>query len=89
MGIPCRHAVAALGYRKQRPELYVDDYYSRTKYAECYTEVDAPKLLPPTYKNGPGRPRKLRIREFDENGARMRRQGVAYKCTKCDQFGHN
>lgn len=102
VGIPCRHAVSALGKRKQRPEMFVDDYYSRTKYALCYSfaispingmdmwpEVEAPELLPPNYKNGPGRPRKLRIREFDENGSRMRRQGVAYRCTKCDQFGHN
>jgi hypothetical protein len=72
---------------------------TRSKYAMCYSfaislingidmwpEVEAPELLPPNYKNGPGR---LWIREFDENGARMRRQGVAYRCTKCDKFGHN
>ncbi|RHN80775.1 hypothetical protein MtrunA17_Chr1g0191911 [Medicago truncatula] len=54
-----------------------------------WREVEALELLPPDYKNGPGRPRKLGIREFDENGARMRRQGVDYRCTKFDQFGHN
>ncbi|KAI5421769.1 hypothetical protein KIW84_045268 [Lathyrus oleraceus] len=45
--------------------------------------------LPPAYKNGPGRPKKIRIRESGEDGARKRRSGVAYKCTKCDNFGHN
>jgi len=33
--------------------------------------------------------KKLRIREFDENGGRMRRPGVTYRCTKCDKIGHN
>ena len=42
------------------------------------------------YKKGPGRPRKLRIRECGEEGARRRRlPGVSYRCTKCDKFGHN
>ncbi|XP_050897763.1 alpha,alpha-trehalose-phosphate synthase [UDP-forming] 6 [Lathyrus oleraceus] len=36
-----------------------------------------------------GRPKKIRIRESGEDGARKRRSGVAYKCTKCDNFGHN
>ncbi|XP_058733586.1 uncharacterized protein LOC131605219 [Vicia villosa] len=37
----------------------------------------------------PGRPRKVRIRELGEEGARQRRHKVEYKCTKCDKFGHN
>jgi hypothetical protein len=41
------------------------------------------------YKNGPGRPRKLRIREVGEEGARRRRKGVVYICTKCNKPGHN
>jgi hypothetical protein len=41
------------------------------------------------YKNGPGRPRKLRIREVGEEGARRRRKGVVYFCTKCNKPGHN
>ena len=27
--------------------------------------------------------------ECGEDDARRRRPGVAYKCTKCDKFGHN
>ncbi|KAI5432711.1 hypothetical protein KIW84_020131 [Lathyrus oleraceus] len=46
-------------------------------------------MLPPQYKKGLGRPKKLRFREHDESGSRIRRPVVAYKCTKCDKFGHN
>lgn len=102
VGLPCRHAVAALGYKKRNPEHYVDNCYSRNAYAHCYSfsispingmdmwpTVEAEDVLPPMYKKGAGRPRKLRIREFDENGSRMRRPGLNYRCTKCDKFGHN
>lgn len=47
------------------------------------------ELLPTVYKNGPGRSRKVRIRECGEDDARKRIPNVAYKCTKCDKFGHN
>ncbi|XP_058767169.1 uncharacterized protein LOC131640807 [Vicia villosa] len=102
VGIPCRHAVAALSFRKQNPELFVDECYSRDRYAKCYgfamipingqdmwPDVDTEELLPPSYKKGPGRPRKLRIRETGEEGARRRLPGVSYRCTKCDKVGHN
>jgi hypothetical protein len=102
VGIPCRHAIAALSYRMQNPSDFVDQCYSREKYLECYSfgvspingmemwpQVDIEEPLPPHYKRGPGRPKKLRIREVDELGSRMRRPGVSYRCTKCDKFGHN
>ncbi|XP_058764228.1 uncharacterized protein LOC131637635 [Vicia villosa] len=54
-----------------------------------WPEPEIEDMLPLAYKQGPGRPRKVRIRESGEEGARKRRTGVAYKCTKCDQFGHN
>ena len=102
VGIPCRHDVAALGFRQQNPEDFVDDCYSREKYKLCYgfvvspingqdmwPEVESDELLPPMFKKGPGRPRKLRIRESGEEGARRRLPGVSYRCTTCDKFGHN
>jgi hypothetical protein len=46
------------------------------------------KILPPLYKRGPGRPKKLRIREFDEEGVRKPRKGK-YHCTTCGETGHN
>ncbi|XP_058776090.1 uncharacterized protein LOC131650394 [Vicia villosa] len=72
VGIPCRHACAALAYRQFKPEDYVDNWYSREKYGEAYSvaispingmdmwpPVEADDLLPPLYKKGPGRPKKL------------------------------
>ncbi|KAK2409855.1 hypothetical protein QL285_045255 [Trifolium repens] len=97
--------MAALGLSSKNPIDYVYECYSRDKYAKCYgfavsaiNGVDMwPKppegveenILPPMYKNGPGRPRKLRIREVGEEGSRRRRKGVVYLCTKCSKPGHN
>ncbi|XP_058753901.1 uncharacterized protein LOC131627090 [Vicia villosa] len=102
VGILCRHACAALAYRQQKPEEYVDDYYSRQKYALVYSVpispingmdmwpiVEAGELNPPLYKKGPGRLKKLRFRELGDGGTRIRRVGVTYRCTKCDQMRHN
>ncbi|XP_058765869.1 uncharacterized protein LOC131639388 [Vicia villosa] len=99
---PNWHACAALAYRQFKPEDYVDNWYSREKYGEAYSvaispingmdmwpPVEADDLLPPLYKKGPGRPKKLRFRELGEGGTRMRRVGVTYRCTKCDKIGHN
>jgi hypothetical protein len=84
VGIPCRHVVTAICYSGKKPIDFVDDCYSKDKYASCYecaisviNDVDMwpkpvdgvqeEKLLPPMYKRGSGRPRKLRIRQFDED----------------------
>ncbi|KAK2405578.1 hypothetical protein QL285_054800 [Trifolium repens] len=104
VGIPCRHAVAAICLSGKNPIDFVDDCYSKEKYAKCYgyaisaiNGVDMwPKprdgvpqetLLPPMYKRGPGRPRKLRIRQFDEDGVRRPRRGKKH-CTRCGKPGH-
>ncbi|GAU49696.1 hypothetical protein TSUD_181940 [Trifolium subterraneum] len=50
---------------------------------------EKPHILPPKYKTGPSRPKKMRIREFDENGVRKRKRGVIYKCTTCSSSQHN
>jgi hypothetical protein len=105
VGIPCRHAVCAISYQGKDPLDFVDDCYSREKYAASYgfaisaingvdmwpkppDGVVEEKLLPPLYKRGPGRPKKLRIREFDEDGVRKPRKGK-YHCTTCGASGHN
>jgi hypothetical protein len=104
VGIPCRHVVTAICYSGQNPIDFVDDCYSKDKYAKCYgyaisaingvdmwpkpaDGVPEEKLLPPMYKRGPGRPRKLRIRQFDEDGVRNPRRGKKH-CTKCGKPGH-
>jgi hypothetical protein len=101
VGIPCRHAVAALGYRQQKPEDFVDAYYSKAKYIECYDnnvspingedmwpEVEVEEMLPPSYKRAAGRPKKLRRREPDEDPNKGRTT-TCYRCTKCGKNGHN
>lgn len=99
VGIPCRYIITALGYRQQNPEMFVDEFYSREKYVICYGfavspikgqemwyEVQSEELLPPMYKKGLGRLRKLRIRKCGEDGARRRLSGVSYRCIKYDKF---
>lgn len=44
--------------------------------------VDVEDRLPSQYKKGPCRPKKLRFREHDEIGSRMRRHGLTYRYTK-------
>ncbi|KAI5425876.1 hypothetical protein KIW84_031629 [Lathyrus oleraceus] len=81
---------------------FIVDIAKREKYALCYAfavspingqemwhEVQSEELLPPMYKKGPDRPRKLRIRECGEDDSRRGLFGVSYRCTKCDKFGHN
>lgn len=73
VGIPCRHVVAALSYKKQNLDDFVDDSYTRDKYTLCYgffvspkngqdmwQEVQTNELQPHMYKNGPGNQRRLR-----------------------------
>lgn len=47
------------------------------------------EMLQPKYKKDPCGLKKLRFREHDETLSRMRRLYAAYRCTKCDKFGHN
>ncbi|RHN82556.1 putative transcription factor interactor and regulator CCHC(Zn) family [Medicago truncatula] len=105
VGIPCRHAIAAMSKTSKDPEDYVSDWYSREMYEKCYThnvsaingqdmwpEVECEELLPPAYKKGPGRPKKVRRREADEapsSQGKYKRYGTTYRCTKCDKFRHN
>lgn len=34
--IYCTHAITTLEFRKQKPEDFVDDYYSKDTYIACY-----------------------------------------------------
>ncbi|CAK8568814.1 unnamed protein product [Lathyrus sativus] len=97
-----RHVVSAMQYQNFNPETFVDPCYMREAYKICYENnvspingmdmwhaVDVENMFPHQYKKGPSRPKKLRFREQDESGSRIKRHGVAYRCTKCDKFGHN
>ena len=78
-GIPRNHAIAAINFKREKPEDYVDAYYSKARYLELYShlvmsmngmsmweETDKPPILPPTYTRQPGRPRKKRNKEAAE-----------------------
>ncbi|WVY91036.1 hypothetical protein V8G54_036550 [Vigna mungo] len=104
VGIPCRHAVAAINYKLENPEDYVHPYYKKEAYVTCYEpEIvpingqqlwktsEAQSLLPPIYKTPPGRPKKLRRRDADEyvSHVKLSKKNVLMKCSSCNAFGHN
>jgi len=104
VGIPCRHVVAAINYKIENPEAYVHPCYKREAYHACYSleitpingkqlwpKINQPELLPPIYKTPPGKPKKLRRREADENvsHSKLSKKNMIMKCSKCKQIGHN
>lgn len=101
LGIPCRHAVTALGFRNQSLKDFVDDYHSKDTYEKCYgynvshingqdmwPKVAMEKMLPSSYKRVPGRPKKLRRREPDEDPNKVKTQ-TSYCYTRYGVHGHN
>lgn len=42
VGIPCRHAVAAIVMKGDDPAQYVHRYYSKVYYEDCYAQVISP-----------------------------------------------
>ena len=103
VGIPCRHAVAVIHKKVDDPVNYVHRYYHKDTYKKFYEEgitpingknkwpkTNDPVILPPVYKRGPGRPKKLRRREPDEaNQPRWRRTNTTHRCKRCLEYGHN
>ena len=89
----------------QNPEDCVSEWYTRSKDEACYNfnvsvingqdmwlEVECEEMLPPVYKKGPGRPKKLRRRGPDEPAkscGKFSRVATKYKCTTCGSSGHN
>lgn len=49
------------------------------------------EILPPMFKQGPGRPKRLRRRELDEppNPTKLRRSHTTNKCRRCHTHGRN
>ncbi|XP_057429555.1 uncharacterized protein LOC130722743 [Lotus japonicus] len=104
VGIPCRHAVAAIACKRMKPEDFVHPYYKRAAYEatygheitpingqELWQPTNDPEILPPIKKRGPGRPKKLRRRDpFEDLGStRLSRTVAKHKCSRCGQHGHN
>ncbi|WVZ09785.1 hypothetical protein V8G54_014315 [Vigna mungo] len=103
IGIPCRHAIAAITYKVQNPEDYVHVYYKKPAYVTCYApeivpingqqmwpnSENTPLLLPPIYKTPLGRPKRLRRREADEpvSHTKLSKKHAIMKCSSCKEFG--
>ncbi|WMV12731.1 hypothetical protein MTR67_006116 [Solanum verrucosum] len=79
-GIPCCHVIAALHFRKLEPINYVAHWYSKETYLKVYShyiqpvtnmkmwpQSANPSVIPPVIKTLPGRPRKCRRKEHNEN----------------------
>ena len=106
VGIPYRHAVSAIRTKWSTVDLeeFVHSYYSKETYKSCYSYMISPingqdkwpktndqKILPPAYKRGAGRPKKLRRREPDEdrNPHKLRKTNSIMTYRRCHQKGHN
>lgn len=103
VGIPCRHAVVSIGRALETPQSYVHTYYHKKTYLDCYDQTitpingqkmwpktELPCILPPNYKHGHGRPKKLRRREPDEGSqGNWKRNSTTHRCKKCLKYGHN
>ncbi|XP_048494366.1 uncharacterized protein LOC104908537 [Beta vulgaris subsp. vulgaris] len=103
-GIPCQHAFACLVKRRQNPEDFVDDYYSKATYLKAYSihvrpmpgmsqweKNDMPKPLPPVHRKMPGKPsKKKRKKEVGEDEGRfVKKPKKPNNCSNCGQPGHN
>ncbi|XP_016195850.1 uncharacterized protein LOC107636893 [Arachis ipaensis] len=76
-GLPYKHGAAAIIYIRGKVENYCDAYYHKDKYIIAYSGLHSPlpdldtlddtDVLPPPLRRLPGRPRKSRIREKDED----------------------
>ncbi|CAN6576600.1 unnamed protein product [Malus baccata var. baccata] len=67
-GIPCNHAISAIHFKREKPEDYVDAYYSKARYLEVYSRLIMPMnekdgeqtpTNPPNNLEGPPKPLKL------------------------------
>ncbi|XP_043717917.1 uncharacterized protein LOC122665848 [Telopea speciosissima] len=103
-GVPCKHAAAAISYKRQIVEDYCDGCYSKQRYLVTYANMIHPLpniqdlskegpqgvVQPPKLKRLPGRPHKNRRREPSEGApADFRKRSRTVRCEKCKELGHN
>ncbi|KAM5570015.1 hypothetical protein ABKV19_017171 [Rosa sericea] len=78
-GIPCKHAVSTIHFRRQDLDDYVADCYFKKRYMAIYSNFiravnsmdlwgrcEDPPILPPAYSRQPGRPKTQRIKDSSE-----------------------
>ena len=103
-GIPCCHGCQAILSINAEPETYMNDCFKKDTYMRAYSHLMCPmkgskewpiaqqvKLFPPKARRMPGRPKKHRRREADEEGSgtRLSKKGIVMKCSRCLLIGHN
>jgi len=104
-GIPCAHAISAIWADSAKPVDYISDWYTMDMVRKAYdlilylmpdeeqwTKTNNEHVDPPVVRIQPGRPRVVRTRGPDEpkkNQYRMRKGGVAMRCSRCRATGHN
>ncbi|XP_065858875.1 uncharacterized protein [Euphorbia lathyris] len=103
-GVPCKHVISAIYTNRERPESYVDRYFSKDVYLGEYSHVinpipgpeewvrtELPNIHPWVVKKPSGRPKKKRNRQADEphNPFKVTRAGGKILCGRCKMEGHN
>ncbi|KAK8933474.1 hypothetical protein KSP39_PZI015762 [Platanthera zijinensis] len=103
-GIPCLHVLKCITSYNLRVEEYVHPSYYKEKHLIAYSGIIHPipdeslwddlmrgKMLPPPWRNSPGRPKGKRRKGPNEqtNPRKMLRTQETIKCKNCGQHGHN
>ena len=102
-GIPCAHAWACIMKKRERPEAFVHECYTKATYLEAYTpsikpmpgmkqwaRSDMVQPLPPLMRKMPGRPSLKKRKEQGEgvDSGAVKRLKRVYKCSKCGNTRH-
>ncbi|KAG5592343.1 hypothetical protein H5410_042857 [Solanum commersonii] len=102
-GIPCCHVIVALHFRKLEPINYVAHWYSKETYLKIYShyiqpatnmemwpQSTNPYVMPHVIRTLPGRPKKCRRKEQNENKTRkLSKRVVEMTYSLCHAKGHN
>ena len=99
-GKPCSHALAFIAKlsREVQMDEFVHEYFSVDRFRKTYAGTFTPmtskdqwpkvdlgyKIQKPKMRRKPGRPRKSRIKAYDEISTSKKRR----PCTKCNELGH-
>ena len=103
-GLPCPHGMTAIYHKKLNLEDSCSEWYKKDRFLKTYgnvlhpvrsntlwTRTGMPCLKPPDFKKKVGRPQRCRRKDPEEpkSSGKLSRKGIAMKCSKCHQFGHN
>ena len=82
--IPCKHAISAIAYKKEKAENYVHHYYKVKTYLRTYSHLIQPtngkefwpkeasdKIMPPKMLVQPGRPKENKRKKAVDKAQRI------------------